>query len=132
LIQFRGDYGSTWDGDVLIKNSRWIPGNRSDKSPLIFGTENNGQHDFGYPCSMPSHVKIDGLVIDDAKAPKDYKGPRFFNNAIDASSKDRPSPYRLPETLDVKNLKTTSGIPPRVSDNPEMTKAIKVTGLNGT
>ena len=25
LISFRGDYGSTWEGDVVIRNCRWIP-----------------------------------------------------------------------------------------------------------
>ena len=25
LIRFREDYGSTWDGTVLIRNSRWLP-----------------------------------------------------------------------------------------------------------
>ena len=25
LINFRSDYGSTWEGDVVIRNCRWIP-----------------------------------------------------------------------------------------------------------
>jgi hypothetical protein len=129
FIRFREDYGSTWDGDVLIKNCRWILKNPIDKSPLIFGTDNDGQHDFGYPCSMPRHIRIDGLDIEDSNPPKGYKGVTFFNDALPASRVGRLSPYRLTETLDVRALKTVSGIPPRISDNPDMAKAIKVTGL---
>jgi hypothetical protein len=129
FIRFREDYGSTWDGDVLIHNCRWILGKSISRSPLIFGTVNDGKHDFGYPCTMPRHIRIDGLTIEDSNPPKGYKGAIFFNDHLAATSKDRLSPYRLTETLDVRALKTASGIPPRISDNPDMAKAIKVTGL---
>jgi hypothetical protein len=78
---------------------------------------------------MPRHIRIDGLTIEDSNPPKGYKGAIFFNDHLAATSKDRLSPYRLTETLDVRALKTASGIPPRISDNPDMAKAIKVTGL---
>jgi len=129
LVRFREDYGSTWDGEVLIRNSRWIPGNRSARSSVIFGMENDGMHDFGYPCSMPSVVRIDGLFIDDSKHGKNYKGVTFFKNLLDGSRNDRPSPYRLTERVEVRNVKTASGMAPRISDNPKMAKSIKVTGL---
>ena len=53
LINFRSDYGSTWEGDVVIRNCRWIPaGGRSHRPQMIY-THNDGTHDFGYPPLHP-------------------------------------------------------------------------------
>jgi len=123
LVSFREDYGSTWDGDILIRNCRWIsPGG----NPVMFNMQNDGSHDFGYPCSMPRVIEIDGLVVDDAKHSKNYQGIAFFNNPTGNSRGDRPFPYRLTEKIGIRNLKTASGLPPQISSNPELTKAIKV------
>ena len=47
LINFRGDYGSTWEGDVVIRNCKWIPaGGRATRPQMIY-TRNDGMHDFG-------------------------------------------------------------------------------------
>jgi hypothetical protein len=127
LVSFREDYGSVWDGVVSIRNSRWIP---PSSAPVMFGMNNDGTHDFGYPCSMPREIRIDGLLIDDSKSKtsKKYQGVRMFSNPIGPAGKDRPFPYRLTERVMVKNLKTASGLPVRVSDNPEIAKSIKVIG----
>jgi len=92
LIYFRDDYGATWDGEVLIRNSRWIP--RSD-NPVMFGMNNDGTHNFGYPCSMPRWIKIDGLKIDDSKVSKKDGSITLFSDSIGQARKDRPYPYRL-------------------------------------
>ncbi len=129
LISFRGDYGSTWDGEVLIRNCRWIP--RSG-NPVMFGMQNDGTHDFGYPCSMPRLVRIDGLVVDDAKPSKNRQGITFFSDPIGAPRDKRPFPYRLTEKLEVRGLKTASGLPPRVCANPEVDQAITVVMESGS
>lgn len=126
LIRFREDYGSTWDGEVLIRNSRWIPPAGKAASPAIFGLQNDGTHDFGYPCFMPRVIRIEGLFVDDSKPPRDYQGITFFSDPIGASHGPRPFPYRLTDRLDVRGLKTASGMPPRVSSNPEVARAITV------
>jgi len=123
LISFRDDYGSTWEGDVLIRNSRWIPPARN---AVMFGMNNDGNHDFGYPCFMPRVIRIEGLFVDDSKHKEDHRGVLFFNDPIAGSRPDRPFPFRLTERLEVSDLKTASGLPPRVSANPEVAKAIKV------
>ncbi len=123
LVSFRNDYGSTWDGEVIIRNCRWIP---SGGNPVMFNMQNDGTHDFGYPCSMPRTIRIDGLVVDDAKHPENYQGITFFNDPIGKALDNRPFPYRLTETIAIRNLKTTSGLPPQISNNIELTKAIKV------
>lgn len=124
LIHFRSDYGSPWDGDILIRDCRWIPNAGDAARPVMFGMSNDGTHDFGYPCSMPSENRIEGLYVDDAKHPPDYEGLTFFSDPIGAPKKERPYPYALTKTLKVRGLKTASGKPPRVCANPEVAKAI--------
>jgi hypothetical protein len=124
LIQCREDYGSTWEGEVLIRNSRWIPPEGNSTSPAMFNVRNDGTHDFGYPCFMPRLIRIEGLFVDDSKPPRDYQGITFFSDPLGASRDKRPFPYRLTEKLEVRGLKTASGLPPRVCPNPEVARAI--------
>lgn len=126
LITFRSDYGSPWDGDVLIRDCRWIPNAGDSARPVLFNMSNDGTHDFGYPCSMPREIRIDGLTVDDAKHPADYEGLTFFSDPLGGPKKERPYPYALTKTLRVRGLKTASGKAPRVCANPEVAKAIAV------
>ncbi len=123
LINFRSDYGSTWDGDVLIRNCRWIT---RDRDAVMFSINNDGNHDFGYPCFMPRHIGIDGLVVEDSKHGGKHQGIRYFANPLPGTQKDRPFPIHLTEGVDVRGLETTSGKPPRISDTPGVEKAIRV------
>ncbi len=127
LITFRSDYGSPWDGDVLIRDCRWIPNAGAPARPTLFNMSNDGTHDFGFPCSMPREIRIDGLFVDDSKHPSDYDGLTFFTDPLGGPKKERPYPYALTKTLTVRGLKTASGKPPRICANPEVTKAIAVT-----
>jgi hypothetical protein len=126
LISFREDYGSTWEGDVLIRNSRWIPNAGAVASPVMFWLGNDGQHDFGYPCFMPRDIRIDGLFVDDSNHPGDYQGLTFFKDPIGPSRDQRPFPYALTKELTVRGLKTASGLPPHICANPVVTQAITV------
>lgn len=121
LIRFRDDYGSTWDGTVLIRNSRWLPP-ANGATLTMFDMSNGGTHDFGYPCTMPSVITIDGLYVDDSKS----KGISFFGNPLGASTENRPFPYRLTQKIEIKNLKTASGLEPKVSSNPDLAEAVNV------
>lgn len=123
LVDFRKDYGSTWQGDVLIRNSRWVA---LERKGVMFGINNDGTHDFGYPCFMPRLIRIEGLVVDDSKLGRNHKGVRFFDNPLPGAQKDRPFPIRLTEQIEVSGIETTSGIPPQVSSDPEVANAIKV------
>jgi len=88
---------------------------------------NDGKHDFGYPCYMPSEIRIDGLVIDDSNHPEKYEGVTLFDDPIGGTRADRPFAYsNLTEKVYVRGLKIASGLPPRVAANPELTKAITV------
>jgi hypothetical protein len=128
LVSFRGDYGSTWDGDLVIRNSRWIPACGETSWPSMFNVRNDGMHDFGYACSMPREITIDGLFVDDTNHPEDYQGLYFFTDpdAMSAADGDialaaeRPFPYQRCQRLTVRGLTTASGKAPLVSPNAEM------------
>jgi hypothetical protein len=120
LIRFREDYGSTWDGTVLIRNSRWLPPGGSTLT--MFDIWNDGTHDFGYPCSMPSVITIDGLTVDDAKS----KSLAFFGHPLGKSGDEKPFPYRLTERIEIKKLKTASDREPAVSPDAKLAELVKV------
>jgi len=132
LLSLRGDYGSTWEGTVVIRNSRWIPGCGAAIQPYLIAGSNDGQHDFGYPCFMPREVTIDGLVIDDSHHPLDYQGPYLFTAPDGGSAGDagRPFPYRLTEQVTIRHLTTASGLKHRTSPDPEFTARVRVVETN--
>jgi len=128
LVSFRRDYGSTWEGELEVRNCRWIPAAGDTCTPHMIGVTNDGTHDFGYPCSMPQGVTIDGLFVDDANTPEDYQGMYYFTDPDDGEggdasatpSEDRPFPYAPCEQVKVRGLETASGKKPRISPNAKM------------
>ncbi len=55
-----------------------------------------------------------------------FKGMLFFGNSTGKFTDKSPFPYRLTERIEIKSLKTASGVEPRVSTDPELLKAVKV------
>lgn len=132
LLSFRSDYGSTWEGTVVIRNSRWIPACGAAVQPYLIAASNDGEHDFGYPCFMPRDVTIDGLVIDDRQVPKDYQGPYLFTDPDGGKpgAAARPFPYRLTEQVTIRNLTTASGRKLRTSPDAGFTARVRVAGAD--
>lgn len=126
LISFRSDYGATWDGDVTIRNSRWIPVPKPDRPAVMFNVNNDGTHNFGYPCAMPRVIEIDGLTIDDAGLEENADSVPIFDTPLGALGPDLPFPYRPTERLEIRRLKTNSGLPLRLSANPDVAKSLPV------
>lgn len=60
FIDLRGDYGSTWNGDLIIRNCKFYPTGVENN---IIKAENSEDHDFGYTCYLPQNVEIDGFFI---------------------------------------------------------------------
>lgn len=132
LLNFRGDYGSTWQGDVTVRNCRWTPACGDVTWPTLLSTVNDGMHDFGYPCSMPHHVTIDGLVIDDRNHPENYTGPYILKDPDagyegDTADADRPFPYQSTQSVTIRNVEIVSGKPLQVSENAKLGEVVKVT-----
>ncbi|QTN32199.1 hypothetical protein HZ994_07590 [Akkermansiaceae bacterium] len=130
FIHLREDYGSTWDGDIIIRNSRFLP--PGGGIPSVIGGSNDGQHDFGYTCHMPARIAIDGLHIADPEDPKGDMGPAIFANfnpKLTDGSYSQGFPYIITREVILKDVTTASGRPLRISDNPFMFRDVKVSGL---
>jgi len=124
IASFRGDYGSTWDGAVEIVDSRWIPSCGDQVWPHLFGTHNQGTHDFGYPCSMPRTVTLENLRIEDARVPPEYTGPHVFT--APGGNGDSPFPYARCREVRVRGLQTASGKPLGISSDPGLNAEVRL------
>jgi len=129
LINLRSDYGSTWQGDVFIRNCVFVPSGGKPVSSSLIGGSNSSQHDFGYICYMPERITIENLRIDDTNHPETYKGPAIFSNfnpnLTDATYQETYPFVRTKEVI-LRNVTTASGLKLRLSDNPFLFKDVKV------
>ncbi|MBW6480759.1 MAG: hypothetical protein K0B37_15120 [Bacteroidales bacterium] len=129
LINLRSDYGSTWQGEFIIRNCIFVPAGGRSVSASLIGGSNSGQHDFGYTCYMPEQITIENLHIDDSSHPENYQGPAIFTNfnpkMTDESYVEKFSYVTTKEVI-LKNVTTASGKELRVSDNLFMFRDVKV------
>jgi hypothetical protein len=128
LITLRSDYGSNWEGEVVIRNCRWIPAAGRAGTPQLIAARNDGAHDFGYPCCMPTAVMIDGLHVDDSNHPENYQGMFLFSDPGGRQGADAPFPYAICRQVKVRRLTTASGRHPRISPNARLAESVVVVG----
>jgi hypothetical protein len=129
LINLRSDYGSTWQGELIIRNCTFVPAGGRPTSASLIGGSYSGQHDFGYTCYMPERITIENLRIDDSKHPTDYQGPAIFANFNPNRSDDsyvEKFPYVKTREVVLRNVTTTSGKAFIISRNPYMFKDVKI------
>jgi hypothetical protein len=129
LINLRSDYGSTWQGELLIRNCVFVPAGGRQTSASLIGGSNSGQHDFGYTCYMPERITIETLHIDDSSHPADYQGPAIFANfnpEMTDDSYQEKFPYIRTRDVILRNVTTASGKALRLSENPFMFKDVKI------
>ncbi|MBQ9816098.1 MAG: hypothetical protein IJM59_01340 [Proteobacteria bacterium] len=131
FINLRSDYGSTWHGDVEIKNCTWVPkqGKKISSANLIGGSF-TGQHYFGYECYMPTTITIDGLTVDDSKHDSSYGGIYLLGDITKvktaADEKAMKYKYHVTETINIKNFSSASKKKWRLSSNTYMYRNVKV------
>ncbi|MDH3244588.1 MAG: hypothetical protein OEM26_08230, partial [Saprospiraceae bacterium] len=129
LINLRRDYGSTWQGEFVIRNCILVPQGYTPASVNLIGGFNSGQHDFGYVCYMPKRITIEDLHIDDSNHLEEYRGPAIFadfNSELIDDSYQEKFPYIKTSEVILRNVTTASGKDLRISDNPFMFKDVKV------
>lgn len=129
LINLRPDYGSTWQGEIVIRNCVFVPAGGKPISASLIGGSNSGQHDFGYTCYMPERITIESLHIDDSNHPGDYQGPAIFTNfnpQMTDDSYQEKFPYVRTKEIVLRNVTTASGKALRISNNSFMFKDVKV------
>ena len=130
FMYLRDDYGSTWEGEIIIRNSEFIPRSGARADTVLIGGRNTGQHDFGYTCFMPRKITIDGLIIHDTNPIDNYRGPRLFANFNPGLTSDafvERYPFIITEEVEIRNLTIKSGKPLIISDNPFMFRNVRVT-----
>lgn len=124
LINLRGDYGSTFRGNLIIRNCTWTP--RGDRVAVIGGS-NTGDHDFGYTCYMPEEVVIDGLRILDGGLSENYKVPYIFGNYDPAYAPGKPFAYVTTKRLQIGGVTTETGRKWQLAEVPEEYPDLAVT-----
>ena len=130
FINLRSDYGSTFDGEVIIRNCEFLPRNGARADAVLIGGSNSGQHDFGYTCFMPRKITIDGLVINDNPPNDSYPGPKLFGNFNRAFTNEeyvQQFPYVITKEVEIRNLTIKSGKPLTNSANPVMFQNVTIT-----
>ena len=130
LFNLRSDYGSTWEGEVIIRNCEFLPRNGVQSDAVLINGSNSGQHDFGYTCYMPEKITIDGLIINDINPVSDYFGPKIFTDFNkDYTSADyvEKFPYVITKEISIKNLTIKSGKRYLISNNPYMFRNVRIT-----
>ncbi len=101
IINLRSDYGSSWEGDIIIRNCTISPVSQSDVT-VITGN-NKGEHDFGYPCYAGINVVIDGLTVENAKQAYIFAN---LNSNCKSADYTPQYPFYAPKKVTVKNITT--------------------------
>jgi len=127
FFNLRNDYGSTWRGEFIIRNCKFVPGNGERVAGAIVKGSIAEWHDFGYPCEMPSKIVVDGLKIDDSRHPEKYAGPQILAVWKNSDPKHPDKhPYKVTKEVVLRNVKTASGKKPVLSLNKSMFRDVKV------
>ncbi|MBO5701226.1 MAG: hypothetical protein J6S71_02190 [Clostridia bacterium] len=99
IIDLRSDYGSTWEGEIVIRNCTVAPIKQSDIH--IFKGSNTGEHNFGYPCYATTSVVIDGLTIENAVSAYIFAN---LNSKCTSDTYVPKYPFYAPAKVTVKNI----------------------------
>lgn len=130
FINLRSDYGSTFEGNIIIKNCEYVPMGNAKSDAILIAGGNSGQHNFGYVCHMPRKITIDGLIIHDINKSDDYRGPKIFavfNNGFKNDQYVEKFPYTITKEVRIRKLAIKSGKPWLISSNPFLFRNVKVT-----
>ena len=129
IVNLRSDYGSTWQGELIIRNCVFVPSDGKPMSATLISGSYSSQHNFGYICYMPERITIENLRIDDSKHPENYQGPAIFTNfnpEMKDNSYQEKFPYVKTKEVILNNVTTASGKAIRISDNKFMFKDVQV------
>ena len=141
FINLRSDYGSTWKGDLIIKNSTWIPnkGQGTGAQCYLIGASNDCTHDFGFECYMPQNITIDGLTVKEGRTGATYKGIYLLPIATSGWTsenfekkilKEGGSLYHVPQTITISNFVSEKGKKWQLAVNEFMYRNVVVTDLD--
>lgn len=113
FLLLRNDYGSTFDGKIVITDCRFEPQAALYSTSELFRARNDCTHDYGYECHFPE-IEVNGLYIDDRNASTGYQGiyilPAYTDKFYYTSAKANTL-YHTPEQIILRGIVTASGKP---------------------
>ncbi len=104
FIVLRDDYGTTWNGNIVIRSCIWepledmggiIPGSFA-YAPFIYADGHDSNHWYGYNCYIPN-LDIDGLEVNNSRLYPVY----LFGEVT--SNNSGPYPIQPPQYVRVRN-----------------------------
>ena len=102
LVTIRADYGASWEGDIIIKDSTFVP--KGNTAYIVKAWWHD--YDPGYLCYFPN-IKIDGLkIVGDATV---YFTMRMVDYVIDDIANHPNHPYIIPQEITVRNVTDAQG-----------------------
>jgi len=116
FIALRSDYGSTWNGDLIIRNCKFYP---TGVSSHIIDAENSEDHNFGYTCYLPQKIEIDGFYVH--RIGINYLFTKV-NSKHNSDSYNAEYPVVPPQEITVKNFSNLFFGNLRVSQNKAIFK----------
>lgn len=116
FVDLRSDYGSTWNGDLIIRNCKFYP---TGVSSHIINAINSEDHNFGYTCYLPQKIDIDGLYVH--RVGINYLFPKV-NPDHKSDSYNAEYPVVPPQEITVRNFDSLSFGSLRVSKNKAIFK----------
>ncbi len=129
IIGLRTDYGSTWNGDLLIENVDYY--NTTPNPVIINGTWSN--HYFGYTTYTPQNITINNLrYMNVVTTP--YMFSNFISSSVDSGNLDgNGNPIKLTgvtPTFDISGKTFTYGGKSYTNLNPMvMPKSISISNI---
>lgn len=140
FINLRGDYGSTWEGDVIIKNCTWIPnrGKGPGANTSLINGHYTGFWNFGYECFMPRTITIEGLHVRDGICEPGYDGICLLGNITAAwvdedferKMEKEGYPYHITEKITVSGFTSETGKKWNLTANEFMYRHVQTADLD--
>ncbi len=124
LVNLRSDYGSTFNGNLTVRDCRFYPTNDGASVTLINGS-NSADWYFGYTCHLPTNITIDGLYIGSDKAKVVY----IFSNITQGWTNDAFNAQYKPvitEKISVKGISLRGSFKLAISSNNTMFKTTQL------
>ncbi|TLS52757.1 hypothetical protein FE782_09025 [Paenibacillus antri] len=123
ILALREDYGSTWEGNVTVADCKWVISDDGQEASYLIRMQNNGMHEYGYPCTMPETIEITNVSIDDSALPDRHEIFIFEDPSANDDSMllpeyhERPYPYIICKKVTCSHLTISSRKGVRISKN---------------
>ena len=102
ILSLRSDYGSTWDGDIVLTDVEHTP-HASTAQPAVISATPILTHEFGYPCHFGRSITIKNY-----KVTTDYMGVISVLKTNLYKEANPINKYILPDVINLENLKTSN------------------------